>query len=52
MLPLLLACVIAFVAAALYVFVDKFEPNRRYAMWLKMLVVVVATIAIARQLLP
>jgi hypothetical protein len=43
---------ICFVAAVLFLIVDKFEPDRRYANVLKLLILAVGAAAIARQLLP
>ncbi len=43
---------ICVVAAVLFVTVDKIEPNRRYAMVLKVLIVFVSAAAIARRLMP
>ena len=43
---------IRFVAAALFLIVDKFEPDRRYANVLKFLVLALGAAANARQLLP
>jgi hypothetical protein len=36
----------------LFVAVDEFEPNRRYALALKFLIVFVTAVAIARRLMP
>jgi hypothetical protein len=40
------------VVVALFVAVDKLEPNRRYALVLKLVVLVAGAIAIAIQMLP
>jgi hypothetical protein len=43
---------ICVVAAILFVSVDEIEPNRRYASVLKLLIVFVSAVAIARRLMP
>lgn len=43
---------ICFVAAILFVTVDKFEPNQRFASVLKFLIIFVSVAAVARKLLP
>jgi hypothetical protein len=43
---------ICVVAAMLFVAVDKSEPNRRYALVLKFLIVFVSAAAIAGRLMP
>ena len=43
---------ICVVGAALFLIVDKFEPNRRYANVLKFLILAFGAAAIARQLVP
>jgi hypothetical protein len=53
--PMLAFCYIfsmCVVAAILFVAVDKFEPNRRYALVLKLLIVFVSVAAIAGRLMP
>jgi hypothetical protein len=52
MLPTLTyVLVILFATAVLFASVNEFEPNRRLALWLKLLVLAVAAAAIARKLL-
>jgi hypothetical protein len=51
MLPLIYVLVILFATAVLFAAVNEFEPNRRLALWLKLLVLAVAAAAIARKLL-
>jgi hypothetical protein len=43
---------IGFVAAIMFVAVDKFEPNRRYAYVLMFLILAVGTLAILSRLPP
>jgi hypothetical protein len=43
---------ISFVGTILFVAVDKIEPNRRYALVLKFLIIFVSVAAIARRLMP
>ena len=43
---------ICVVAAILFVSVDEIEPDRRYALALKFLIVFVSVVAIARRLMP
>jgi hypothetical protein len=43
---------ICVVGAILFVAVDDLEPNRRYASVLKLLIVFVSAVAIARRLMP
>ena len=52
MWALLYSFTICFVAAVLFLIVDKFEPDRRYANVLKLLILALGAAAIARQLLP
>ena len=40
------------VAAILFAGVDKIEPNRRYALVLKLLIVFVGAVAVARRVMP
>jgi hypothetical protein len=46
MLALLQALVVGFVAAVLFVTVEKFEPNRHYAYLLMFLIIATGTLAI------
>ena len=43
---------ICVVAVVLFLIVDKFEPDRRYANVLKLIILALGAAAIARQLLP
>ena len=43
---------ICVVAAILFVSVEEFEPNRRYALALKFLIVFVTAVAVAARLMP
>jgi uncharacterized membrane protein len=43
---------ICVVAAVLFLIVDKFEPDRRYANVLKLLILALGAAAIARRLMP
>ena len=52
MWALLQALAIAFVAAVLFVAVEKLEPNRLYAYLFMFLIIAVGTLAIVDQLLP
>jgi hypothetical protein len=52
MLPFIYVFVICVVATMLFVVVDEFEPNRRYALVLKFLIVFTSVAAIARRLMP
>ena len=52
MWALIYVLTISFVAAALFLIVDRFEPNRRLALVLKFLILALAGAATARQLLP
>jgi hypothetical protein len=49
---LLYSFTICFVGTVLFLTVDKFEPDRRYANVLKLLILALGAAAIARQLLP
>ena len=49
---LLYSFTICFVGTVLFLTVDKFEPDRRYANVLKLLILALSAAAIARQLLP
>jgi hypothetical protein len=49
---LIYAFAIAFISAVLFLAVDEFEPNRRYAFVLKFLIVGLGAVAVVRQLLP
>jgi hypothetical protein len=52
MLALIYVFIICVVATALFLIVDEFEPNRRLAIALKFLVLVLGAAAIVRRLLP
>jgi len=52
MLPFIYVFIICVVASVLFVAVDEFEPNRRYASVLKLLIVFVSVVAIATRLMP
>jgi hypothetical protein len=52
MWALLQALAIGFVAAVLFVTVDKFEPNRLYACLFMFLIIALSTLAILNQLVP
>jgi hypothetical protein len=52
MLPFIYVFSICVVAAILFMAVDEVEPNRRYALVLKFLIVFVSAVAIARRLMP
>ncbi len=52
MLALIYVIAIWVVAAILFMTVDKIEPNRRYALVLKVLIVFVAGVAIASRVMP
>ena len=43
---------VSVVAVVLFLIVDKFEPDRRYANVLKLIILALGAAAIARQLLP
>jgi hypothetical protein len=52
MLALFQTLGIGFVAAVLFVTVEKFEPNRQFAYLLMFLIVALGTLAILNQLVP